>query len=37
MSKIGTESYRLGTYAVDFENRIKMSTIFNYMQECAKK
>ncbi|WP_273324743.1 acyl-[acyl-carrier-protein] thioesterase [Vallitalea guaymasensis] len=35
MSKIGTESYRLGTYAVDFENRIKMSTIFNYMQECA--
>ncbi|GMQ64834.1 acyl-[acyl-carrier-protein] thioesterase [Vallitalea maricola] len=35
MSKIGTESFRLGTYAVDFENRIKMSTIFNYMQECA--
>ncbi|GMQ59847.1 thioesterase [Vallitalea sediminicola] len=35
MNKIGRETFRLGTYAVDFNNRIKMSTIFNYMQECA--
>lgn len=35
MSIMGKETYRLGTYAVDFNNRIKMSTVFNYMQESA--
>lgn len=35
MSIIGKRTYELGTYAVDFNGRIKLSTIFNYMQESA--
>ncbi|MCT4543942.1 MAG: thioesterase [Vallitalea sp.] len=35
MSKIRKESYRVGTYAIDLNGKMKVSTIFNYMQEVA--
>lgn len=35
MNLVWKETFKVHTYDVDFNNKIKISTIFNYMQECA--